>query len=250
MSLSVVSTGINTTASSVASLAVSISVTSASGHNIYVFVSLAGASTVTGISDTHNTYTLVAAKSGTGIRTELWHSPGYSTGGSLTVTVSVSPNTSLSAVVAQISGVTGEGLSVTASGNDAGPRVGVTTTGTGNYVIGGLGFVTGASTTFSLPSPAVNINNDASASAQGIQAAYNTQTIGDALLTNLIQLNAAQQWAAVGMEILSGGTAETYDGYSNGGSPVPSMSGAGSPVVKDIPTFSAPPATSNYGYTS
>lgn len=188
-----------------------------SGRDIYCAVALdSTASSVSSITNSlgSDTWSLVAAKNGTGIRVELWkcHVTGNQT--SNVITINVSPNCNIAGAAEEYSGVNSAGNTASdAVASDANIRIGVATQDGNNFVVGALGFacVSGDTLTALLGTSRQSSIPAATAAAAAL---YDNTQLADGTVRDMTRISTARNWAAVGLELRSGGAAITVVDYA------------------------------------
>ena len=243
---------------SVTSLALP-SVTTTTGQDVVVVVVLGSASSsVSSISPSAGSYaswTLQSSKNGTGVRVEVW-TAHVATGAATVFTVNITGGaTSVSAAVADYSGVTSFGHTDTASGSTYELMdLGVAAQDGNNWVVTGFGFACQSGDTFTAQIGNQRQSSIPAATAVGGSLYDNTQQAA-ATFGNATKLNTNRNWAAASIELRSGATAITVVDY--GGASVPALQANRDyrlqhvlePLFAQQQTYPPSPGVNNYGFT-
>lgn len=186
------------------------------GRNVYVVVGLdSTATSVTSITDTKgNSYTLVRAKNGTGVRVELWRSLSVGAQVANIITINVSPNSNIAGGAEEYSGVSSQGNQADAAvASDANPILSDATQDGANVVIYGIAFPCVSGDTLTAVLGTERQKSIPAATAVGV-ALYDNTSVSDATIQALGRISTTRGWAMVAVELRSGGAAVTLVDYA------------------------------------
>lgn len=185
------------------------------GWDVIVVVAMQNTSrSVSTVTDTAgNTYAQAESATGTGIKTEVWGCHSITGHGSNVITVTLTGSSLMSIAFEAYSSVS----SFVGAGNDVGshniPTVEVPVQTAGNFAVGGLGFVIQAGMTISATA-GCNLRQYANPGASSVGVALvDSASLAVCSIRESATISASKNWAAAGVELLSGGAATTYFDY-------------------------------------
>lgn len=225
------------------------------GQDVYVAIALGStSSSVTSITDTKgNVYSIVLANNGTSVRSELWKSRGVAAQTTNVITINVSPNCNIAGAAEEYAGVSNIGN----TGNDSAtsnvyPRGQVVTQDGNNWIIMAHSHVCASGDTNTASLGTKRQFSIPAATAVGV-ALFDNTSVGIVTLRTMGVLNNARNWASVGVELRSGGSAISYADYAT--ITAPSLQTAKDFRVKNVNMPNVYPNTplsigGSYGYVS
>ena len=199
---------------SVATLALG-ALTLTAGWDVIVAVALGStSSSVSSITDTKgNTYSLVAAVNGTGVRTEIWASHNVGAQVSDVITVNLSAATTIAVAAEAYSGVSAEGGHATTSGSGTVIQGEVATVEVNDWAVAAFGFVCNSGDTLTAFFGTSRASIIPAATAVGV-ALFDIAMIADATAMLLSGISASRNWASAAVELESGGAGLSPSGYA------------------------------------
>lgn len=212
-------TGSAANSASAASLALPAFNLTASQDVIVGVVLGSTASSVTSIVDTKgNTYSLIGAKNGTGMRVELWKSVNVGAQTSNIITVNISPNTDIAAAAEEYAGVSSYGNTGNNSGSNDNMNQLVSVQDGNNWIVCGMGFTANSGDTDTAVAGNLIQSSIPAATRSAVGLFDETQVaVGQELCQG--KLSTARNWASFGVELRSGGPSITVVDYASTSAP-------------------------------
>ena len=164
---------------------------------------------VSGISDTVNTYTFQSAiDSGTGVRVELWTAPVTTATASRTITVTLNGSSLASAAYEEYAGATsGVGnIGTAVAGSSFYPEADAATQDGNNWGIAAIAVASSSGDTFTADLGTIRQSLVPALTTAGVALVDNTAQYL-ATMRNAVRLSASRTWAAAGLELRTGGAA-------------------------------------------